>query len=50
MRNAQKKKPGEAMEMTRRTARARLGIGVALAYSAPTIVHLGSPKWPPIGI
>jgi len=39
MRSAQKK-PGEATEMSRRTALARLGIGVALAYSAPTIVHL----------
>ena len=40
MRNAQKKKPGEATVLSCRTALDRLGIGVALGYSAPTIVHL----------
>ena len=36
----QKKSLGVAMEMSRRAALARLGIGVALAYSAPTVLHL----------
>ena len=36
----QKKKPNAETEMNRRVALARLGIGVALAYSAPVVLHL----------
>jgi hypothetical protein len=35
-----KAKPGDTAVLSRRAALARLGIGTALAYSAPTIVHL----------
>ena len=31
---------GKTTKLSRRTALARLGIGAAVAYSAPTVVHL----------
>ena len=40
MSDDQNEKSGDKTEMSRRAALARLGIGVAIAYSAPTIVHL----------
>ena len=40
MADDRKKKTKAEREMNRRTALARLGLGVALAYSAPTVLHL----------
>jgi hypothetical protein len=40
MSNDPKAKPGAKTELNRRAALAKLGISVALAYSAPTIMHL----------
>lgn len=40
MADDRKAKSGDTAVLSRRAALARLGIGTALAYSAPTIVHL----------
>ena len=40
MSNDPEAKPGSKTELDRRAALAKLGISVALAYSAPTIMHL----------